>query len=128
MSSEERSSPVRGQAVNQSAEMRSALEFFETAYSFPERSLESVNCTGFEDTLNILAALVLSCTPSAEKYVHMVSSMESRLGPSTQDKAERLMATTGHFFEHAMTAYLPPGFAGERRIFADTSRVEAGCP
>ena len=85
----------------------------------PERSLESVNCTGFEDTLNILAALVLRCTPSAEKYVHMVSSIESRLGPSTQDKAQRLMATTGHFCEHAMTAYLPPGIAGERRIFAD---------
>ena len=75
-----------------------------------------------------MAALVLRCTPSAEKYIHMVSSIESRLGPSTQDKAERLMATTGHFFEHAMTAYLPPSIAGERRIFADTSRVVAGCP
>ena len=35
--------PVRGRAVKQSAEMRSALEFFATAQSFRERSLESVN-------------------------------------------------------------------------------------
>ena len=34
---------VRGQAVEQSAEMRSALEFFATGQSFRERSLESVN-------------------------------------------------------------------------------------
>ena len=33
----------RGQAVKQSAEMRSALEFFATAQSCRERSLESVN-------------------------------------------------------------------------------------
>ena len=35
--------PVRGQAVKQSAMMRSALEFFATAQSCCERSLESVN-------------------------------------------------------------------------------------
>ena len=35
--------PVRGQAVKQSAEMSSAVEFFATAQSFRERSLESVN-------------------------------------------------------------------------------------
>ena len=108
VSSEDLRTPVLGQAVNQSAEMRSALEFFATAHSFPERSLESVNCTGFEDTLNILAESLAShgdncppsrgrdCTPSAEKYVHMVSAMESRLGPSTQDRAEHLTAETGH--------------------------------
>ena len=35
--------PVCGQAVKQSAEMRSALVFFATAQLFRERSLESVN-------------------------------------------------------------------------------------
>ena len=35
--------PVRGRAVKQSAEMRSALEFFATAQSFRERLLQSVN-------------------------------------------------------------------------------------
>ena len=35
--------PDLGQAVNQSAELRSSLVFFATAQSFRERSLESVN-------------------------------------------------------------------------------------
>ena len=43
VSSEDLRTPVLGQAVNQSAEMRSALEFFATAQLFRERSLESVN-------------------------------------------------------------------------------------
>ena len=43
VSSEVRRTPDLGQAVNQSAEMRSALVFFATAHSFRERSLESVN-------------------------------------------------------------------------------------
>ena len=43
VSSEDRRTPVLGQAVNQSAEMQSALEFFATAHTFRERSLESVN-------------------------------------------------------------------------------------
>ena len=43
VSSEDRRSPVLGQAVFQSAEMRSALEFFATAQSFRERTLESIN-------------------------------------------------------------------------------------
>ena len=43
VSSEDRRTPVRGQAVKQSTELRSALEFFATAHSFRERSLESVN-------------------------------------------------------------------------------------
>ena len=37
VSSEDRRTPVRGQAVKQSAEMRSALEFFATAQSCRER-------------------------------------------------------------------------------------------
>ena len=40
VSSEDRRTPVCGQAVKQSAEMRSALEFFATAQSCRERSLE----------------------------------------------------------------------------------------
>ena len=44
--------PFRGLAVNQNSEMRSPLEFFATAHSFCERSLESVNCMGL--TLPIL--------------------------------------------------------------------------
>ena len=43
VSSEDRRTPVRGYAVKQSAEMRSALEFFATAQSCRERSIESVN-------------------------------------------------------------------------------------
>ena len=42
-SSEDLRTPVRRQAVKQSAELRSALVFFATAQSFRERSLESVN-------------------------------------------------------------------------------------
>ena len=51
VSSEDLRTPVLGQAVNQSAEVRSALVFFATAQSFRERSLESVNRTGFENPL-----------------------------------------------------------------------------
>ena len=43
VSSEDRRTPVLGQAMNQSSEMRSAMEFFATTHSFRERSLESVN-------------------------------------------------------------------------------------
>ena len=43
LSSRDFRTPVRGQAVKQSAMMRSALEFFATAQSCCERSLESVN-------------------------------------------------------------------------------------
>ena len=43
VSTEDQRTQVLGQAVNQSAEMRSAFEFFATAHSFPERTLESVN-------------------------------------------------------------------------------------
>ena len=42
-SSEDLRTPVLGQAVNQSAELQSALEFFATAHSFRERTLESFN-------------------------------------------------------------------------------------
>ena len=52
VSSEDLRTPFRGLAVNQNSGMRSALEFFATAHSFCERSLESVNCTGL--TLPIL--------------------------------------------------------------------------
>ena len=41
VSSEDRRTPVCGQAVEQSAEMRSALEFFATAQSCRERSLSA---------------------------------------------------------------------------------------
>ena len=41
VSSEDRRTPVRGQAVEQSAEMRSALEFFATAQSCRERQFQS---------------------------------------------------------------------------------------
>ena len=43
VSSEDLRTTVRRQAMNQSAEMRSAMEFFATAHSFRERSLEIVN-------------------------------------------------------------------------------------
>ena len=51
----------------------------------------------FEKLWKILAAL-----PSAEKYMRIVLAMEAREGPNTQDKAERLMAATGHLFEDMM--------------------------
>ena len=43
VSSEDHRTPICGQAMKQSSEMRSALEFFATAQSCRERSLESVN-------------------------------------------------------------------------------------
>ena len=51
--------PVRGQAVNQSAELRSALEFFATAHSFRERSFESVNLCCWNDV--VVKVPVRSC-------------------------------------------------------------------
>ena len=56
VSSEDCRTPVCGQAVKQSSEMRSALEFFATAQSCRERSLESVNRVadiGFSDFVQV---------------------------------------------------------------------------
>ena len=41
----------------------------------------------------------LGSSHSAEKQDCTVLAMESRLGPSTQGKAEHLTAATGHTFE-----------------------------
>ena len=51
---------------------------------------------------------------SAEKYVRIVSAMEAREGPNTQDKAEQLMAVTCHLFEDMMATYHPPGEVAEQ--------------
>ena len=45
--------------------------------------------------------------------MRIVLAMEAREGPNTQDKAERLMAATGHLFEDMMATYHPPGIAGK---------------
>ena len=55
----------------------------------------------------------LGRSPSAEKHMRIVLAMEAREGPNTRDKAERLMAATGHLFEDMMATYHPPGIAGE---------------
>ena len=39
--------------------------------------------------------------------------MEAREGPDNEDKAEFLMAATGHLFEVLMATYHPPGFPDE---------------
>ena len=90
--------------MNQSAELRSALVFFATAQLFRERSLE----TGFENSLKILAALVLqrntcaSCLPRRPLRVRTL-----------QEKAERLMAATCQLFEELMATYHSLGIAGK---------------
>ena len=43
VTSEDLRTTVRRQAMNQSADVRSAMEFFATAQTFRERSLEVVN-------------------------------------------------------------------------------------
>ena len=61
-----------------------------------------------ENPLKILAALFRqrdACT--------LVLAVSVRNGPNTQDRAGRLVAATGHLFEHVMTTYPPPGIAGE---------------
>merc|ERR1712136_553714 len=55
----------------------------------------------------------LGRSPSAEKHMRIVLAMEAREGPNTRDKAERLMAATGHLFEDMMATYHPPGIAGK---------------
>ena len=39
---------------------------------------------------------------SAEKQVRIVLAIAARVGPNTQDRAEHLVATTGHLFEDMM--------------------------
>ena len=55
VSSEDCSTPVLGQAMKQSAEFRSALEFLATTQSCCERSLESVNRVTAFGTFPLLA-------------------------------------------------------------------------
>ena len=62
----------------------------------------------FRETLENLGR-----SPSAEKHVRIMLPIEAREGPNTQDKAERLMAATGHLFEDMMATCHPPGIAGE---------------
>ena len=47
--------------------------------------------------------------PSAEKHMLMVLAMDTREGPDPEDKAEFLMAATGHLLEDLMATYHPPG-------------------
>ena len=65
VSSEDLRTPVLGQAVNQSSELRSALVFFATAQLFRERSLGR--------------------SRSSEKEVRLVFAKEAREGPNAQD-------------------------------------------
>ena len=50
---------------------------------------------------------------SAEKSMCFELSLEAREGQNAQDKAERLMAATGHLLEDKMATCHPPGIAGE---------------
>ena len=49
------------------------------------------------------------CSPSAEKHMLMVLAMDTREGPDPEDKAEFLMAATGHLLEDLMATYHPHG-------------------
>ena len=53
----------------------------------------------------------LGRSPSTEKHVRIVLAMEAREGPNARDKAERLMAATGHLFEDMMATHHSPGLA-----------------
>ena len=53
------------------------------------------------------------CSPSAEKYVHIVLAMEVREGPTTQETALCLMVATGHPFEVMTSTYRQPSIAGD---------------
>ena len=56
---------------------------------------------------------IFAALPSAEKHMCLVLALQARQGPNTQDKAERLMATTGHLFEEMMATYHSLGVAGK---------------
>ena len=45
---------------------------------------------------------------SAEKHMRTVFAMEAQEGPNAQDKAEGLMAVSGHLFEDMMATFHPP--------------------
>ena len=77
VSSEERRTPFRGQAVHQSTEVRSVLDFFATAQSFCGRSLQSVQLNGAHSSHS-------SCWPWRPTRVRTLL-----------DKAESLLASCG---------------------------------
>ena len=56
--------------------------------------------------------------------MRIVLATEAREGPNTQDKAERLMAETGHLFEEMVATIHPLGVAGGWQ--AKSSNVQAG--
>ena len=45
--------------------------------------------------------------------MRIVLAMEAREGPDPEDKAEFLMAATGHLLEDLMATYHPPGIPDE---------------
>ena len=76
--------------MNQSSEVRSAMVFFATAQSFRERTLESVNRTGFENPLKILAAVLLqrnSCALCLQRRPVRVRTLRSKLSVSWRQLA-----------------------------------------
>ena len=64
---------------------------------------------------------IFAALPSAEKHMCLVLALQARQGPNTQDKAERLMATTGHLFEEMMATYHSLGVAGKVEDYTTTT-------
>ena len=50
---------------------------------------------------------------SSEKQVRIVLAIAARVGPNTQDRADDVVATTGHHLEDMMATCHQPGVAGE---------------
>ena len=84
LSSEDCRTPVRGQAVNQSAEMRSALEFCATAQSCRERSLE-ISFSGFPGFLDFSSSEKFKTSPlvsaQSELSAHQMGVLRVFGGP-----------------------------------------------
>ena len=49
---------------------------------------------------------------SGPHHMRIVLAREACVGPNTQDRAEHLVATTGHLIEEMMATFHPPGVAG----------------
>ena len=66
--------------MNQSSEIQSAFVFFATAHLFREHSLDSATELSVS-WRRLPPSRGRDCSPSAEKYVHVVSAMEANEGP-----------------------------------------------
>ena len=108
VSSEDLRTPLLGQAVNQNAELHSALVFFLAALlrqrnkSAPCWSVkeDTSSSTGSESECRVAfcVGVLLGSSPSAVKHVHIVCSLEACECLNTLDRAVHLTAETCQLF------------------------------